>query len=654
MPQDEIVERTEIIVPIALTAVAFDHGVQAGPRYSAPLRFNEFQPVNAPEWRRGNLGPSFAAYVRQRLPPVAFILARFASVLPPGTTVEIRALTTAQSTAGIPNLPPTLITFGFGGDSGWRLFPLDTNSLAQLGVGKVSFQWTWQFRPGPAEPWSTFDQSSHRIYLLLSPPTEPWSTFPGPFNQTAPWINVLEIACEWAAGAQDTIAAASLITKAVNDLGGSRFTYDAAVGAPHYTVLGVPRFLVDAFIDRLLGGPGAGPLVNCSDCATIVSTFANILGCDLWQSKMGLVTPPFGLNPIRSIGFDNFTTLNGAFTFHEVAWSGDCTEFDTVYDACLHTDADVNPTAAPHSAFLPVNQLFGRSGSGNYRDQLAAPQDRDICVPQPGLRIRRSLLSQTTPFATPSPGALNRAAEARLDVAAADLSPPESDTEYFFEGFKFFGTEFPGWMLSRVEQYASSVPQAAPADVSAAASFVRASKAESIPRVLVSWWQTASRSDSFLRIETFDAPSTADARALLLRIAREVESPRLERFVDEVGELAFATPEKEFVMFVRGNHVHVVRDVAKHAENVVEQAEYLDDWLIGAGVPVTITARLNEPAAMPTFKDTGNTWKRLVLRRTKAQRSMDALFLQPVPDAGASITEELVGPGHAPPRDVLV
>ena len=642
-------------MPVALIAVAFDHGVQTGPRYSVPLRFNEFQPVNVPEWVRGNPGPSFAAYVRRRLPPVAFVLARFAAAVPPGTAVEIRALTTAQSMPGIviPSLPPIPVTFDFGGDSGWCFFPLDTSALAQLGVAKVSFQWTWQFRTGPTETWTTFDQSSHRIYLLLSTPTEPWSTLPGPLNKTAPWINVLEISCDWAEGAQDTVAAASLITKAVNDLGGIRLTYDALVGAPHYTVLGVPRFLCEAFIDRLLGGRGAGPLVNCSDCATIVSTFANILGCDLWQSKMGIVSPPFALNPIMGIGFDSFSILGGSFTFHEVAWTGDCTEFDNIFDACLKTDADPDPVGVPIPS-LPANQLFGRIGSGGYRDQLAVPQDRDICVPQPGLRIRRSLLSQTTPFAAPSPGALNRAAEASLDITEDALQAPTGDTEYFFEGFKFFGTEFPGWSLSRVEQYQSSAPQPVRANVSGEASFVRASKAESIPRVLLSWWQISRSNDSFLRVETFDAASAADARVLLLRIAREVETPHLQKIGDEVGELAFATPDKTFIMFVRGNHVHVVREVAKHPQTVLEQTQYLDDWLTGAGAPTQPAARLAQPASIPTVRDTGNTWKRLVLRRTRAQRSLNELFLQPETDSPvdgpATITEEIVGPGHAPPR----
>src|SRR5262249_45988969 len=160
--------------------------------------------------------------------------------------------------------------------------------------------------------------------------------------------------------------AAGRITRAVNALGDAqRLTYDAVIGAPHYTMLGIPTFLLDAFLDRVRGGEGVGPLVNCSDCATMVSTFVNLLGADLWQSNIAALTRPFPLNPIMSIGSHSWSTVWGSFAFHEVAWSGECTEDDTVFDACLHTDSDGDP-AGPHQASLPVDQLFGRSGGGHF------------------------------------------------------------------------------------------------------------------------------------------------------------------------------------------------------------------------------------------------------------------------------------------------
>ena len=60
------------------------------------------------------------------------------------------------------------------------------------------------------------------------------------------------------------------------------------------------------FLERLKGGLGNGIYVNCTDCATITSTFANALGADLWQSRMeppaGSLSFGFDLNPMLGIG----------------------------------------------------------------------------------------------------------------------------------------------------------------------------------------------------------------------------------------------------------------------------------------------------------------------------------------------------------------
>src|SRR5439155_18829125 len=106
----------------------------------------------------------------------------------------------------------------------------------------------------------------------------------------------------------------------------------------------LPRWRLLVVLERIVqlrglprppaGGPGLGKYVNCSDCATIVSTFANAVGCDLWQSRMGY---GFGLNPLLAIGFNVWQTACGwgSFSYHEVAWKDGCTANDPVWDACL-------------------------------------------------------------------------------------------------------------------------------------------------------------------------------------------------------------------------------------------------------------------------------------------------------------------------------
>ena len=59
-------------------------------------------------------------------------------------------------------------------------------------------------------------------------------------------------------------------------LGTSAISYSCNFGAPpNYSFM---AFDCTAFLERLAGLPGNGRNVNCSDCATIVSSFANALG----------------------------------------------------------------------------------------------------------------------------------------------------------------------------------------------------------------------------------------------------------------------------------------------------------------------------------------------------------------------------------------
>ena len=148
------------------------------------------------------------------------------------------------------------------------------------------------------------------------------------------------------------------MTRGVYQLGPAVVTYDCpGGGSSHYSWGG--GFDCSAFIDRLQGGTGNGNYVNCSDCATFVSTFANILGCDLWQSRMrdnGFVS--FGLNPMLGIGSSTWEPCchgepgwGDAFSYHEVAWTGACTVTERVYDGCLQVDGDADPTSgAAHRA----------------------------------------------------------------------------------------------------------------------------------------------------------------------------------------------------------------------------------------------------------------------------------------------------------------
>jgi hypothetical protein len=561
----------------AVVAVCFDHARGHPDSITIPLRYDLSEAVSLPEWARGQRTPSVAAYCLDRLPATVFVLVRFAAS--PGQTAPVQIRAVARPSPGsptigqliLPNLTPQQVNFA-AGDSGWIPFAFDAASLT-FGVNAGTFEWVWQIWLDGSQAWADFDVSSHRLYVLAAAPTAPWRTTPArPDNLGLPRVDLLDHACRWAYGARTPDEVAQRITGAIHDLGGATFVYDAVVGAPHYSVLGAPLFLCDAFIDRLRGGEGAGGMVNCSDCATLVSTVANLLGADLWQSKMGLIDGGFLLNPILSIGLSDWSTLFGGFTFHEVAWSGQCGNDDLVYDACCMVDADADPTSAPHTARLPTGERFGAPGDDGYRDRIAAPQSRNLCEPRPALRVRRSV----EPFVmgTPSrrlPATLRRELSGRMAQPRRDMAG-----SVHFEGFDVYGQELPGWSLTRRLRVE---PATRPTEARMRSMAAPAGS----PRIVVSFWRNPVDPDSAIRIESIETPNSADVQDQLAEVLAQIENPDLQPSDSGPGEARMRLSNGSLELFTRGNHVHILRSIGRHPTDVGALAERLDDWLMAAG-----------------------------------------------------------------------
>lgn len=581
---------------IVVAAVLFDYKRGQPSACTIPLRYDSAQFVLLPEWQRGQALPSVAAYAIDRITPSVSVLVRLAASPDEPRLIEVRALTQPMPGGGLPSMPllgdlhEERIVFDSTGNSGWRGFTFQTAALT-AGVDVASIQWRWQCRRHGQDSWNDIDLTSHKVYAVLSQPTEPWLVRPAVSSNTSlPRTDMLDVACLWARGARDPTQAATRITEAVNRLGGLTISYDALVGAPHYTVLGAPRFLCDAFLDRLRGGFGAGPLVNCSDCATIVSTFANLLGADLWQSKMGLLGSGFRLNPILAIGSEEWSTLFGAFAFHEVAWTGACAEDNLVFDACASLDRDADPAQAPHVAELPVGLRFGWPGDRQYRDRIAAPDARDECAPQPSLRIRRPI-GQAVVLAQRLPARVQSSIAERIQLDEGD-APRD---EVWFEDFVWFGGELPGWSLADTAVFdVPSWPR-----VLLMNEFPRA-QVEFLSRVVISVWRSTRRASAVLRLESYETGSSAQARRKLVEVVADVQHPGLQPWDRGVeGETALSLPNGAFAMFTRGNHLHVARSAGRESTDVRDDAERIDRWLIGAGsslaAPMSTMAKFEFP-----------------------------------------------------------
>jgi hypothetical protein len=409
---------------VQLEAIKLNHNPGSATADAINIRRNATQTVTVPEWRRGisvKAEDAPACYAKKETAGNTItIQAQFTRLHPSIKSAEIRAVDADVEPPGEPKgcigfllwliklliravagnvlgeVKARTVTFGHSTTTGFETFELEHVRLSSAGIGVRTTTWRWQYRRKTSDPWTDFATSRHRIYVVLETPTAPWSQTPySSGNVSLPWTDVLDYACAWAALKTGRDAAATAMTQELFDLGPSVITYDCPGGGSSAYAWGV--FDCTAFVERLSGGTGNGIYVNCTDCATILSTFANIVGCDLWQGEMGYW---FELNRIQGIGSPVFEPVcdscgcgwQGAFSYHEVAWKGAVNDDDRIFDACLLVDGDADPTAAPHTPMLVANMRFGAPGDGDYRDRLATPVGRPSCDPQPSTRQRRAIM----------------------------------------------------------------------------------------------------------------------------------------------------------------------------------------------------------------------------------------------------------------------
>ena len=286
---------------------------------------------------------------------------------------EIRGVPEKGNVLG--DIPAMWVNFERGGRANEMTLSFPNSTLGK-GVQRNTIGWEWQYRRNENEEWMPFSTTRHRVYCIFANPTAPWVK--GVFSE-----KVCEVACNWAQGAQSEIPAATKITEAVFNLGeqGKVSYYHAATYAKEL-------FDYESFLEFLDNGIGTSQTLNCDDCATIVSTFGNILGCDLHQSEMRGF---FDTNFVRRIGDRGF--VRTGFDRHAVAWKDACEANDPLYDACLQIDVDGEPNLADHEARQPANIRFG-SGSADeneYKFCMVSATTAFPCNPRPDFRTRRGL-----------------------------------------------------------------------------------------------------------------------------------------------------------------------------------------------------------------------------------------------------------------------
>jgi hypothetical protein len=376
---------------VTLEAIKFNHVPESATVDAFNIRRNETEPVHVPEWRKGiSVKPedSPAAYaISETRGNTLTIKAKFKSTGPGSPKVQVRAVQAREQlrqslgcspiglvlrafstarTAPVGNVLGVVkerqITFNAAGETDFVTFELSGVRLWSVGVSASTTNWRWQFRAKRSDKWTDFALTSHRIYTVLEVPKEPWEQTPwNDTNTQVPWAEAMEFACDWAAGAHDPDDAASWVTQSIHDLGLRGVIYS---GSSFYTC---PNFNCTQFLALLRGETDAVPMMNCSDCATAVSSFANLVGSNLKQLQLG--PSDFLTKPIKLLGFPQESPDD--FLGHEVAWKGSVTEDGQLFDACLQVDGDDQPEAAPFVPLLPANIPFGRTGEKHYRFRLS-------------------------------------------------------------------------------------------------------------------------------------------------------------------------------------------------------------------------------------------------------------------------------------------
>lgn len=202
----------------------------------------------------------------------------------------------------------------------------------------------------------------------------------GTTSPNLPWVAVVDEATQAIAGtASDAAGARAALVQYVYEKMG--LSYDRRSGASAYTRYsgtggwGTSTFSLAEFLKR-----SRGRIVNCSDCGSILSTYANMIGA---KSRYAIIGWNFKLNPILGIGAtmfgSPFESGRLGFSYHAVTTPDATMHID---DATLAVDGDMDPKTAPHTKLL-VQSLTGDDyltrlsptfGSGTpayqYKDQI--------------------------------------------------------------------------------------------------------------------------------------------------------------------------------------------------------------------------------------------------------------------------------------------
>lgn len=604
---------------IQVLAIQFSRVANGSAVDAIRLRKNAVEMLPFPEWQRGvtvKAKDSLVAYaiedVRTGSSPI-IIMVKFKisglNTLP--TTVQIRATEPDIYINGLPweillnthvnvlgKVKERDVVLNENGETDWIPFELMNVRLPQWGVGIYSVTWKWQQFLDTFGVWKDIAVTHHQVYSLVGKPTAPWSQV-SVGDLQLPWTDVLDYACTWASKSLSVDEAAAKITQKIFSMAPWWFEYNCINFFPAYVQVigytGQSFFNCMEFLQHLRTR-NVNRYIICSDCAAIVSTFANSLGCDLWQSTMQTPGTMFRTNRILAIGSPYWQTPCGipGFSYHEVAWKGNGTSSDPIFDACLALDATINPQDSFSVPLLPVNMMLGSKGSGLYRDKLVFPQDWNLAKPTPKDRQRR------LPF--PSINTI------RFGPHAEAATEKKDDARVLFVKQQL---EFDKWknrnQLSEtllIHQFFLNTKEFVDWDIQI---FAQLEANQHAPRYIHSLWRSRYFLDEAVRVDFYECPSRLKAQEFLTRLLVNVHTTiDVLRPFPELGDIAFSSSRNKSVIFTRANLVVIMSKTNFSEIPLTQLGKQIDEHLYKKPIDTEHKKVLPQPKKGRTPPKKGN------------------------------------------------
>jgi hypothetical protein len=465
---------------------------------------DSFSNVPLPEWRQGRnkkAEDSPVLYVKGALETGAVsILGKF-HVASGGGAFILRA--TANKGGIFGDVAEFRVDFGIGGDQ-FVSIPLKVQHLP-AGVYKKEQVWVWTFRRAETQKWIRVDETRHKIFVILDSPGSPWMA--ARHNSLAwPWTTALESVCEWAEGATTADEATAKICLKLLAKGKGRdrwFIYELDKTFNYFVEHGYFQF--QQALAVISGDRLAFHNVNCVDAASLVVTFANLIGARLKEAVIDRKTGRLLTRKLLPLGGSEPGGLKDGFAFHEVALS----DGGDVWDICFELKAG--------RGFVPTIKV----PFSDYSNRLLEPPPGQLEL----TRRAGNFMISPAPLAAANYFGTSEFKESFVSAKARNGQP-----RCFIRGLFFRGGEIPGWKMVRPRTRLFSTMPAPGIPTAGSDPFV-----DYLDTV---WIREGSK--ELMRLEAYVAPTRRFAVSLAIRRGTEIGEDLRTGATKIANEVAFS------------------------------------------------------------------------------------------------------------------